>query len=301
MASKPDAKKQEAPLTQPGGETALGPSTVATRPASTVAKPGRASGPQSDPYAEEGAGAGLTLPRIVLLQGLSQEVTRDEDPLPIGVFYDRLSKDNLGKSIPFIPFKHQMSRIRMEPGQGMLCRSTDMLSAQMSGGKDRAGKPTMDCGACVYRMWPEKRPDYASLTDKQKTSGPECSTVDNFLALRVAGEDKYPFAVFQFMRTSRKAAADLKSLWVQSERDLQDFVYVNKSVGVKGNTGAYFKQEISRLRETTESEHTRVKRVENMVLGEDIIGTVSAEEATEGTGSRVTPEAAAEHAAKAGF
>lgn len=172
----------------------------------------------------------ISLPRIVLLQGSSNEVKRPEEPLRAGRFYNRLTKEELGNKLEVIPFAYFATRVALNVEQGLVCRSTDTITAQMKGGLTAIGEATDDCTVCVRKLWPNdrERETGETLQGKLATSGPECSMVNNFFALLVNGDDPqyYEFVVLQFMRTSGKAAADLKGLWLGSRRPLTSFHYV---------------------------------------------------------------------------
>lgn len=241
-------------------------------------------GPQQDPYAKDQAPQ-LELPRIVLLQPLSAEVMRDEDKMPAGVFINRLTGTVIGKKIEFVAFKQFKTRIRLEQGEGLKCRSTDLRTAQMQGGLTVDKKPTRNCEVCVLKLWPDERMELTGevLAGRELTGGPACSVVDNYLAVQTGREDgRHPWIVLQFMRTGNAAAKRINGMWLDSEQPLQNFVYAIYSTPVKGEGQAYYRQDASRLRESNDEEREAAAKYMSM-LGADITEKVSSEVSNEET------------------
>ena len=216
---------------------------LATRETASLATTG------SDVTGEESQ---ISLPRLVVLQQMSAEVARPEDPLKSGLIYNRLTKEAYGTRIEVIPFAFFGTRIVLNPEEGLVCRSTNMVEAQMKGGLTADGQPTDDCTVCVKKLWPNdrERETGTTLQGKLATSGPECSVVSNYFALLVNGDDPsyYEFVVLQFMRTSRKAAQDLNGLWAGSRQPLPAFRYYLATRPAKNKAGQpYYIAEIGRV------------------------------------------------------
>jgi len=281
VSNKDKARKEAEPKEEVGIE--LKESQVPARaPAPSRAGIDR---PAEDPFArKEGrATEQFELPRIVLLQPLSVESKREDDRIPPGYFINRMNGEKLGKSLTFVPFKHLKTRVRMEQGQGLQCRSVTMFTAQMLGGRDiKTDKPTRDCETCKFRLWPDERMEATgeNLQGKALTGGPECSIVDNFLAIQTDREDgKNPWIVLQFQRTSAKAARRLLTMWGSDEGlPLSAFAYkVYSSEVPSGGDQTYWRQDLNRVRASTDEEKAKVVSLMEK-LGEVVVEDVSEEE-----------------------
>lgn len=306
MAANGSKTKKDAPANPPSEDTTAKGIALQEQKATDLATVGpKRDGevaPQSDPFADEGA-AEATLPRVKLLQPTSAESIAD--PKIQGQFYNSVTKELLGNKIVFIPFKHFLTRVRLDVSKGLVCRSTDLLTAQMVGGQTKDGTPTNDCKACVAHLWPDKRAKLGdkTLTPEQVTKGPECSLVDNFLAVQVvegANPDEYPFIVLQFMRTSSKAAKDLKGVWLASGKSIEYMVYRNTAVPVTGRGNAYYRQDVGQVRGTTPEEREAVARLKALIIPESIIQKLDDQNlADENIGEPIAPAAREEQLAKA--
>lgn len=279
MKSNKDVKAKDEPKTAPPKEEPKPVTAVAVKPPAQLATRDGVVAPEADPFASDET-AGVTLPRVNVSQPSSGVASLEEGAIGPGEFYDALTKKSMGKSFEFIAFKHFLTRVRLVPQQGLKCRSTDMRTAQLMGGKQADGSPTNDCSLCVYRQWPADRPDQASLTEKQLSSGPECSSVDNFLAMNVLKDvepSKYPFIVLQFMRTSAKAAKDLKGIWMASQAPLETFVYRDRSLRQTNGDLVWFKQDLSQVRGATEAEIAAAEKLRGVILGTSVIEAAARE------------------------
>lgn len=299
--------KKDAPAPANGASSADEEKRLATRSTTDVATatlPRRdgETAPQADPFADEGA-ADATLPRIKLLQPTSAESIAD--PKIQGQFYNSVTKELLGQKIQFIPFKHFLTRVRLDVNKGLVCRSTDLLTAQMVGGQTKDGTPTNDCSVCVAHLWPDKRAKLGdkTLTPEQVTKGPECSLVDNFLAVQVVEDKKpeeYPFIVLQFMRTSSKAAKDLKGIWMASGKPIDAMVYRNTAIPVSGRGNAYYRQDVGNVRFATEEEREAVGRLRALIIPESILKRLDDSQLSgEDIGEPIAPAAREDQLAKA--
>jgi hypothetical protein len=237
----------------------------------------------------DGSENAISLPRIIVTQSLSQEVTREEDPLKPGLLFNRLTKEVIneesgGKQLEFIPLMYFPQRIRIELGAGLRCRSVNLRTAQMLGGLTVDNQPTDICSACKLKDWPKDRIARGEVLDEEKARrGPECAIVENFPALLVQGTspDDYELIILSFQKTSIQAAKDLRGNHAISGKDWFELKYklvvVRATGGPKGDA-VYFKQEIRRGGKSTPEE---VKRAREMVLflaGKDVAVEVGDEE-----------------------
>lgn len=244
----------------------------------------------------DGSENAISLPRIIVTQSLSQEVTREEDPLKPGLLFNRLTKEVInsnvdakgnetgGKQLEFIPLMYFPQRIRIELGAGLRCRSVNLRTAQMLGGLTVDNQPTDICSACKLKDWPKDRIARGENLDEEKARrGPECSIVENFPALLVQGDgpDDYELIILSFQKTSIQAAKDLRGNHAISGKDWFELKYklvVQRAVGGPKGDAVYFKQEIRRGGKSTPEE---VKRAREMVLflaGKDVAVEVGDEE-----------------------
>lgn len=227
----------------------------------------------------------ISLPRIVVLQSKSREVERDEDPLPVGQFYNRLTKEIIGegfkpgekgKQFEFIPLMYFPQRIRIELGAGLRCRSINMRTAQMMGGLTVANEPTDNCGLCKLKEWPRDRIARGETIPEDKARrGPECSVTENFPSLLTTGfdtPDDYELILLSFQRTSLQAAKDLRGNYSISGKDWWTSKY--KLVVVKDsggpNNSAYYKQEVRRSGKPSPEEILRAEKMLKFLAGRDI-------------------------------
>jgi hypothetical protein len=108
----------------------------------------------------------VQLPRVVLLQSQSKPVA--DGTLPAGVFFDTLMDEVIGNAFDFVPIIYFTTRVFLEMGTGLRCRSLDMVEG--------VGDPGGNCEACPHQMWPERG---------AKKKGPDCTISRNYLGLIV--------------------------------------------------------------------------------------------------------------------
>lgn len=135
----------------------------------------------------------VTIPRIVILQGLSPEVTEGKGTP--GQFYVKGFERNLGKGpVELIVIMRSKSRIRwrdLKLGGGLLCQSADAKLGQ--------GDPGGECEKCQYSAWVG--------TDGK----PGCDLYQNVIVALRKDEDWIPMAL-SGNRTKLKAIKNLNSL-----------------------------------------------------------------------------------------
>lgn len=108
----------------------------------------------------------IALPRIVLTQSLSQAVS--DGKAPVGVYWNTLTETVVGGAFHFVPVLPFRNRVRLVVGQGLRCRSIDMVNGQ--------GDPGILCDQCEYKDWPEDAAE----------GGPKCGVSHNWFGLIVA-------------------------------------------------------------------------------------------------------------------
>lgn len=139
----------------------------------------------------------ITIPRIVILQGLSPEVSEGRGKP--GEFYIKGLERNLGnKSVEIVVLLRNKSRIRwqdLQLGGGILCRSFDSRKGQ--------GDPGGDCSACKFQTW--------EVSDSNKSGRPGCDIYQNLIVVLRQDDDWMPMAI-SGNRSKLKALKNLNSL-----------------------------------------------------------------------------------------
>lgn len=135
----------------------------------------------------------VTIPRIVILQGLSPEVTEGKGKP--GEFFIKGFERNLGKGpVELVVIMRSKSRIRwrdLKLGGGLLCQSADAKVGQ--------GDPGGDCEKCQFAAWVG--------TDGK----PACDLYQNVIVVLRKDEDWIPMAL-SGNRTKLKPIKNLNSL-----------------------------------------------------------------------------------------
>lgn len=146
----------------------------------------------------------VNIPRLVVLEGLSPEVTKEKLGFPGDLFVKVLNKNYKDGPVEVIPLFRYKSRIRFKPkneGGGILCRSKD--------GKVGVGEPGGNCLTCGKKEW-------------HGVEQPECSEFHNVICLIRGEEDKFPVAV-SGSKTRLKAFKNWNSLFLMNTQPNKDF------------------------------------------------------------------------------
>lgn len=154
----------------------------------------------------------VDLPRLALLQGLSQAVA--DKKAEAGHWWNTLTSEDYGEVISFVPIMPYRNRVRLKMGEGLMCRSDTSLQIGI-------GDPGGECDTCPLKEWTGKTP-------------PECGVSHNYLVLvigkggeikdRAKGLFKEPtlleepeMGVLQFRSTGTKAAKKINGLYIQTQ------------------------------------------------------------------------------------
>lgn len=206
----------------------------------------------------QGDSTTMSAPRVILVQGSSREAKDEDNPHKLGTFVNRLTKESLGKEYEFIPLGRFSQRLYLKLGEGLVCRSTNMDGpAQMDNGLTADGQPTNDCSICVRKDWPRDRIKRGeTITGDAAKKGPECSVVENFPSLHVAGDNPSDFELIlnSFSRTSIQAAKDLIGIFRMSRKPWYAFKYKNVAQKTSSDGNDYYRQTVIRVGKTTEEE-----------------------------------------------
>lgn len=164
----------------------------------------------------------LIIPRLRLLQGLSEAVTSGDGKM--GQFQDSLNGEILGDSIEVVLLGLKNGAVYFEQGVGMQCKSLDGIS-NMEGVK---------CTDCPYNQYYGKR--WAKDEDP-----PKCSATKEFICVTRAtlnGQEQRPIVV-SFLKTSYKQGRKLASIARLSGRDIFAGAYVITSQMMKNAKGTF--------------------------------------------------------------
>ena len=147
-------------------------------------------------YGDMGA-EDITIPRIVILQGLSPEVSEGRGKP--GEFFIKGLERNLGSApLEVVVLLRNKSRIRwqdLQLGGGILCRSLDS--------KEGVGDPGGVCETCPHAQW--------EVSDTNKSGRPACDVYQNLIVVLRKDKDWMPMAI-SGNRTKLKALKNLNSL-----------------------------------------------------------------------------------------
>ena len=139
----------------------------------------------------------VSVPRIVVLQGLSPEVTNGQGKP--GDFYVKGLERNLGSApLEVVILLRNKSRIRwqdLQLGGGILCRSGDAKSG--------VGDPGGNCAACPYSQW--------EVSDDNKSGRPGCDVYQNLIVVLRKDDDWFPMSL-SGNRSKLKAFKNLNAL-----------------------------------------------------------------------------------------
>jgi hypothetical protein len=144
----------------------------------------------------------IAISRIKLGQALSKAVV-DED-VRNGEFYMTPENTVLGKEFDVVVFNMFKHRAYFEPGQGLLCRSFDLVRG--------VGTPGIECANCALQQWP--------VDETGRTVGaPKCSLNYNYTGMVIrseANDEASPLTgLLTLGRTSAPAAKQLNTMQMQ--------------------------------------------------------------------------------------
>lgn len=164
----------------------------------------------------------LIIPRLRLLQGLSEAVTSGVGKM--GQFQDSLSGEILGDSIEVVLLGLKNGAVYFEQGVGMQCRSQDGIT-NMEG---------VMCTECPYNQY------YGQRWAKDEPP-PKCSATKEFICVTrgtLNGTEQRPIVV-SFLKTSYKQGRKLASIARLSGKDIFAGAYVVSSQTVKNTKGTF--------------------------------------------------------------
>lgn len=187
---------QQTPSTPPSGSTAEYANLsrrrgrLALPQAGGSVSGGPLSLPDEDLTRQIGLGD-LVVPKVRISQAMSKTnmlhaQTKGREGIGMGSWYHTTTNRNLGEVIYFVPVDMRKSRARFVQGQGLVCRSFDMLQGEGDPGiacegtlQERQTLPEDERG-CVFRLW--------NRTD-QGNEPPPCGMTYNYPGLVILDID----------------------------------------------------------------------------------------------------------------
>lgn len=153
----------------------------------------------------------FVMPKLKMAQGLSKVV--QSQTVKLGHWYHTTRNEDLGTSVLFIPVDMRKSRSYFVNGQGILCRSFDMVQGEgtpgilCEGEEDEYYMPEKDRG-CPLRLWTKNE-----ATGKSKK--PDCGVNFNYLGVVLLDgttEGRISRAILTFRGTASRTAKDINTL-----------------------------------------------------------------------------------------
>lgn len=234
--------------------------------------------------------ADVQMPRLKLLQGLSQPVV-DQEAFA-GNFWNSLTSENYGPAVKFVPVLGFKNRVYLEQGKGLMCRSIDMIHG--------IGNPGIECEKCALKDWPEDRSE----------GGPKCRESRNWVGLIVgaSGEterkkgdgtppiikdfDEPQFIVLQFTSMASAAAKKLNGLYVNSRMTnpkvtWSDLVFSMVASPAKTDKGSFFLPDVRPAGRSNDAQKASAKSLLEFLSGRTLVVDVDADDDQPGP---VTPQ-----------
>ena len=153
----------------------------------------------------------IVMPKLKIAQGLSKAVQAQQ--VKLGHWYHTTRNEDLGTEVLFVPVDMRKSRSYFVNGQGVLCRSFDMVQGEgtpgilCEGEEDEYYLPEKERG-CPLRLWTKDE-----ATGKSKK--PPCGISYNFAGLVLLDgtpEGRISRALLTFRGTASKTAKDINTL-----------------------------------------------------------------------------------------
>ena len=176
-------------------------------------------------------------PRVKVIQQMSAEATREEDPLKPGELYNTLTGVSFGtrlEFVPLFPFKNRVFILRDEKraemeaiiglefseNNGLKCRSLDMHVG--------VGEPGIRCDQCPLGQWRRGA--------KGENLPPPCSETYNVAAVTGAGE----LVILQFAKSSASMGRKMFSMLRMSTESPWSKVYEVVTQRTSNARGTFF-------------------------------------------------------------
>lgn len=139
----------------------------------------------------------MVLPRFKIAQALTKEV-QDGDA-KAGDIINSVTGESYGNTLEFVVLSYRKGQMFLQPGAGLLCRSSD--------GKTAWGDPEMtgeqgprECATCPFRKWVDRTP-------------PPCAETHNYLILL---PETLEAGMLTLMKSGVKPAKVLNTMIIQA-------------------------------------------------------------------------------------
>jgi hypothetical protein len=221
----------------------------------------------------------MVWPRLHISQAMSKVNT--EDIVRQGNFYRSPSNTNLGTSILVIPCDMRKSRSYWESGQGVLCRSYDMVQGEGDPGilcegtpeEIAEGIPAHERG-CPLRLWGERDAN-------GRSTKPDCGENYNYPMLILDPDDpadgKSTQAIYSFRGKAIKVARQLNTIIMENGGVWTDTI-LEMSVQKESNAlGTYYVPAVEYHAEAAGNSHTRARNIARNLTGAVVRRSVEAE------------------------
>lgn len=205
----------------------------------------------------------LVIPKLRISQAMSKVNTLaaasgGTDGVGMGNWYQSVQQKNLGKTIYFIPVDMRKSRAMFVTGEGLMCRSFDLLQGEGDPGglcegtpEERLTVPAEHRG-CPLRLWNDKTP-------------PRCGMTYNYPGLVVEdieGENpKVQPVLLQLRSTATGTARQINTIVANDGGGVWSDVILELGVESKSNTRGTFFVPTAEYYDTTDTpEFARIRR-----------------------------------------
>jgi hypothetical protein len=236
---------------------------TAVRPLS--AQHGAIALPQVDLTREITAGD-LVIPKLRISQGLSKanilySTSRGKDGVGMGNWYNSQSGQSFGETVYFVPVDMRKSRSLFLQGQGMMCRSFDLVQGEGDPGilcegtyEEKLTVPAEHRG-CPLRLWDDKTP-------------PKCGITYNYPGFVITADEidqpekaKPIQVILQLRSASTKQAKEINTIVMNDGAGVWQSVVLELGVESRSNTkGTFFVPVVDWYASTDDSEFSRIRR-----------------------------------------
>jgi hypothetical protein len=206
----------------------------------------------------------IVIPKLRLSQAMSKTNTifatsRGSEGVGMGNWCVSSQNKNLGDTVYFIPVDMRKSRALFVQGQGLMCRSFDLLNGEGDPGgpcegtyEERLTIPAQHRG-CPLRLWNDSTP-------------PKCGVTYNFPGYLVEDPEnpdkgKVTQVILQLRSASTQAAKAINTVVMNEGLGVWQSVIIELGVDTKTNTkGTFFVPVVDFYRSTDDPACTRVRR-----------------------------------------
>lgn len=236
----------------------------------------------------------MVVPKIRISQAMSKTntlfaQTRGREGIGMGSWYHTTGNKELGQTIYFVPVDMRKSRAMFAAGQGLICRSFDLLQGEGDPGilcegtqEERLTVPR-DQRGCAYRLWDR---------DKTPNAPPPCGVTYNYPGLVIVDIDnpeKSPLlqGMLQLRSSSTGAAKEMNTVVMTEAGGIWHDTIFELTIEPKTNAKGTFFVPVAKLHDRTdEPEYARIlKRAEGFARSmnvKDLRSSIEQDSETDG-------------------